>query len=115
MCIKSRIEYLVCTMCVFITAFVIYGSIGLMQPVIGNSRIVSFFAFGYLGGFAFSMVLSGIVLTVSFIRKRSLKFKIIASLLWFITFACCAYVGIFGYFPYQIYNLVKIIKNSDGK
>lgn len=59
------------------------------------------------------MALSGIILTVRFISKRSLKFKIIASVFWIITFACTFYVGVLAYFPYQIYNLVKIIKDSD--
>lgn len=115
MCKKNRIEYLICTMCVLITGFIIYGLIGSMEPHIHNSKIQSFLAFGCLGGFGFSMILSGIILTVRFISKRSFKFKIIASVFWIITFACSVYVGILGYFPYQIYNLVKIIKNSDDK
>ncbi len=114
MCKKNRIEYLICTMCVLVTGFIIYGLIGSMEPV-NDSTIQSFLLFGSLGGFGFSMILSGIILTVRFISKRSLKFKTIASLLWMITFACAVYVGVFGYFPYQIYNLVKIIKKSDSK
>lgn len=113
MCKKSRLEYLICTMCVLITGFILYGFVGSMEPLISNSKILSFLAFGCLGGFGFSMILSGIILTVRFISKRSLKFKIIASVFWIITFACAVYVGILGYFPYQIYNLVKIIKSSD--
>lgn len=110
---KSRLEYFICTMCVLITGFIIYGFVGSMEPLIANSKILSFLEFGCLGGFGFSMILSGIILTVRFISKRSFKFKIMASIFWFITFACAAYVGVLGYFPYQIYNLVKIIKDSD--
>lgn len=117
---KNRIEYLVCTMCVLITGFIIYGLVGyvtpdLNVPLIHNSKIQSFFLLGCLGGLVFSMALSGIILTVRFISKRSLKFKIIASVFWIITFACTFYVGVLAYFPYQIYNLVKIIKDSDDK
>ena len=115
MCKKERIEYLICTMCVLITGFIIYGLVGSMEPLIYNSKILSFLVFGCLGGFGFSMILSGIILTVRFLSNRSLKFKIIASVCWIITLACSVYVGILGYFPYQIYNLVKIIKNSDSK
>lgn len=115
MCKKNRVEYLICTMCVLITGFIIYGLIASMKPSIHNSKIQSFLVFGCLGGFGFSMILSGIILTVRFISKRSLKFKIIASVFWIFTFACSVYAGILGYFPYQIYNLVKIIKNSDSK
>ncbi len=115
MCKKKRIEYLICTMCVLMTGFIIYGLIGSIEPLIHYSKIQLFLLFGCLGGFGLSMILSGIILTVRFISKRSLKFKIIASVLWIITFACSVYVGVLGYFPYQIYNLVKIIKNSDSK
>ena len=115
MCRKNRIEYFICTMCVLITGFIIYGLIGSMEPTIHGSKMQSFLVFGCLGGFGFSMILSGIILTVRFLSKRSLKFKIIASALWIVTLACSVYVGILGYFPYQIYNLVKIIKNDDNK
>lgn len=110
---KNRWEYLICTMCVLITGFIIYGLIGSMEPVIHNQRMQSFWIFGCLGGLGFSMLLSGIILTVRFISKRSFKFKMIASVFWIITFACAVYVGILGYFPYQIYNLIKIIKSSE--
>lgn len=115
MCKEKRIEYLVCTMCVLITGFIVYGLIGLVGQPIDNSRLQSFLLFGCLGGFGFSMIMSGIILSVRFISKRSLIFKIIASLLWFITFGCAVYAGVFTYFPYQIYNIVKIIKDSDNK
>ena len=70
----------------------------------------SFLHFGCLGGFGFSVIVSTIILSVGFFRKRGLVFKIIASVLWPITFGICVYVGILSYFPYQIYNFVKIIK-----
>ena len=109
---KSRTEYLICTVCVLITGFIIYGMIGATYSPVHDSKIQSFLLFGCLGGFGFSMILSGIILTVRFISKRSMKFKIIASALWFITFGCAVYVGFFAYFPYQIYNIVKIVKSQ---
>ncbi len=107
---KNRIEYLVCTLLVVITGFVIYGLVASQQPLINESKLQSFLLFGCLGGFGFSAIVSTIILSVGFFRKRGLVFKIIASVLWPITFGICVYVGILSYIPYQIYNLVKIIK-----
>lgn len=109
---KQRIEYLVSTMCVLVTGFILYGFVGSMQPLINDSKTQSFLLFGCLGGFGFSMIVSSIILAVRYISKRTLKFKIFASVFWIITFACVIYVGIFAYFPYQIYNIVKIIKEN---
>ena len=106
---KNRIEYLVCTLSVFVTGFVIYGFVGSIEPLINESKLQSFFLFGCLGGFGFSAVVSAIILSVGFFRKRGLVFKIVASVLWPITFAVCVYVGIFSYIPYQIFNIIKLV------
>ena len=106
---KNRIEYLVCTLSVLVTGFVLYGFVGSIEPLINESKLQSFFLFGCLGGFGFSAVVSGIILSVGFFRKRGLVFKIVASLLWPITFAACVYVGILSYIPYQIFNIAKLI------
>lgn len=107
---RNRIEYLVCTLSVVVTGFIIYGLIASQQPLINESKVQSFLLFGCLGGFGFSAVVSTIILSVGFFRKRGLVFKIIASVLWPLTFGICVYVGILSYIPYQIYNIVKIIK-----
>ena len=106
---KNRIEYLVCTLSVVVTGFVIYGFVGSIEPLINESKLQSFLLFGCLGGFGFSAVVSTIILSVGFFKKRGLAFKVVASALWPITFAACVYVGIFSYFPYQIFNIVKLI------
>ena len=106
---KNRIEYLVCTLSVMITGFVIYGLVGSIEPLINESRLQSFLLFGCLGGFGFSAIVSAVILAVRFFKKRGLKFKIVASLLWPITFAVCVYAGILSYIPYQIFNIVKLI------
>ena len=106
---KSRIEYLICTLSVFVTGFFIYGFIGSIEPLINESKLQSFLLFGCLGGLGFSAVVSTIILSVGFFKKRGLAFKIVASVLWPITFAACVYVGIFTYIPYQIFNIVKLI------
>ena len=109
---KQRIEYLVVTLCVLFTGFLIYGLVGSIQPLINDDKLSSFLLFGCIGGFGFSMVLSTIILTVNFFQKRKLVFKIIAAILWPITFACAVYVGFVFYIPYQIYNIIKIIKEK---
>ncbi len=107
---KNRIEYLICTLLVVITGFIIYGLVASQHPIINESKLQSFLLFGCLGGFGFSAIVSTIILSVSFFTKRGLVFKIIASVLWPITFGICVYVGILSFIPYQIYNIVKIIK-----
>ena len=106
---KNRIEYLVCTSSVVVTGFIIYGLVGSMEPLINESKLQSFLLFGCLGGFGFSAVVSTIILSVGFFKKRGLVFKIVASVLWPITFAACVYVGVLSYIPYQIFNIAKLI------
>ena len=106
---KNRIEYLVCVLSVLVTGFILYGFVGSIEPLINESKLQSFFLFGCLGGFGFSAVVSAIILSVGFFRKRGLVFKIVASLLWPITFAACVYAGILSYIPYQIFNIAKLI------
>ena len=106
---KNRIEYLLCTLSVLVTGFVLYGFVGSIEPLINESKLQSFLLFGCLGGFGFSAVVSTIILSVGFFRKRGLVFKIVASVLWPITFAACVYAGILSYIPYQIFNIAKLI------
>ena len=106
---KNRIEYLICTLSVVVTGFIIYGFVGSIEPLINESKLQSFLLFGCLGGFGFSSIVSTIILSVGFFKKRGLAFKIVASVLWPITFAACVYAGVFSYIPYQIFNIVKLI------
>ena len=109
---KKRIEYLITTMCVLISGFLMYGLVGSMEPLIDNSKVKSFLLFGLLGGFGFSMIVSTIILSARFFAKKKLGFKIVAAILWPITFACSFYAGFFIYIPYQIYNVIKIFSDS---
>ena len=106
---KKRIEYLICTLSVAVSGFLIYGSIGAMSRFINGSAIQSFFVIGCLGGFGFSAVVSTIILSVDFFKKRGLAFKVVAAVLWPITFAACVYAGMLSYIPYQIFNIVKLM------
>lgn len=109
---RKRLEYLMITACVFLSGFIIYGLVGSIQPLISDNKVISFLAFGALGGFGFSMLLSTIILSSRFFAKRGLVFKIISAILWPITFACCFYVGVFMYIPYGIYNTIMLIKKE---
>jgi len=80
-----------------------------MMSHIGESRCQAFLFSGCLGGFGFSAIVSTIILSVGFFKKRGLAFKIVASVLWPLTFAACVYAGILSYIPYQIFNIVKLI------
>ena len=106
---KGRIEYLVCTLSVSVTAFFIYGLVGSIEPLINGNKLLSFLLFGCLGSWAFSAIVSTIILSVGFFKKRGLRFKIVACALWPITFAACVYAGILSYIPYQIFNIVKLV------
>ena len=106
---KYRIEYLVCTLSIAITGFIIYGLAGSIEPLINGSKLKSFLLFGCLGGFGFSAIVSTIILSVGFFKKRELRFKVVASALWPITFAACVYAGMLSYIPYQIFNIVKLV------
>ena len=106
---KNRIEYLFCTLSVVVTGFFVYGLVGSIEPLINESKFQSFLLFGCLGGFGFSALVSTIILAVGFFKKRGFVFKIVASVLWPITFAVCVYVGIFSYIPYQIFNIIKLV------
>lgn len=112
---RNRIEYLICTLSVVVTGFIIYGFVGSIPPLINESKLQSFLLFGCLGGFGFSTIVSTIILSVAFFKKRGLTFKIVASVLWPITFAACVYVGVLSYIPYQIFNIVKLVSMAKNE
>ena len=110
---NNRIAYLITTLCVLASAFFIYGAVGCIGPLIFENKWASFCYFGLLGGIGFSMLLSDVILAVTFFKKRSLSFKIVAAILWPIIAACIFYAGVALYIPYQIYNIVKIVKEKN--
>ena len=71
---KYRIEYLVCTLSIAITGFIIYGLVGSMESLINGSKLQSFLLFGCLGSLGFSDIVSAIILSVGFFKKRGLGF-----------------------------------------
>lgn len=107
---KRRIEFLAVTLSVFLSGFVLYGLIPILsnEPLIGNSKLLSVLVLGFLGGYAFSSLVAGIIFFARFIQNQVLAVKIVAAVFWPLVFAFVSYAGIFGNIPYQIYNLVKI-------
>lgn len=112
---KKRIEYLVCTLSVAATGFVIYGLIGSQQPLANESKLQSFLFSGCMAGLGFASLFSTIILSAAFFKKRGLAFKVVASILWPVTLAVCVYAGVLSYIPYQIYNIIKIISSPRKK
>lgn len=109
---KKRVEYLISTLCVAITGFIIYGLVGSVFLTETHNLWQTFVFWGLLGGLGFSAILSTILLAVRFFARRSTVFKTVAALLWPITLFCVLYAGIFSYIPYQIYNIVKIVQSQ---
>ena len=110
---KMRKDYFFTTLSLFLTALVIYGSIGLLFPDenrLINHDVLQFLCFGGIGGFGFGGMLSGIILFARFIAKKSLGFKILCSCLFFFTFAFIVYFGMLTLLPYGIYNLIMMVK-----
>lgn len=105
---KARIEYLIITSCTLVSASLLYILLGIFIPN-GTGKPPLLF-FGFAGGIGFSSIMSSIILAVHFFSKKTLTFKIVAALLWPVTFICVVYAGIFTYIPYEIYNIVKIVK-----
>lgn len=118
---QKRIEYLIVTGCIFISAFLLFFLIISFAPIretpttnqmFLDNRILFGVLFGLVGGYMFSAVVSSIILASNFFKKKSLTFKIVASVLFLITYICIIYAGIFSYLPYQIYNIIKIIQDK---
>lgn len=72
---KNRIEYLICTLSVLLTGFIIYGFLGSQLPIINENELQSFLLGGCFGGFAFSAIVSTIILSVVFSRKEDCVLK----------------------------------------
>lgn len=110
---KDRIEYLIIWICIFVTSAFIYGILVYVPEIDGGSQFPSSIAVvGCLGGILISGLFSSIILAIKFFKRRKMVFKIVSAILWPITMICVIYVGVFANIPYQIYNIVKIIKEK---
>ena len=112
---KQRIEYFICTLCVFLSGLLLYGFLGYNATTLPETLFVKIFSsvfVGAVGGFVISSFASGFFLFLRFFKKRGLILKVIACILWPLSLSISFYFGFFSYFPYQIYNLVCIVDAS---
>jgi len=118
----KRMEYLLVTLTVFISAGAICGflyanavsmpiedaemalmvSQGAIQPFMSEWKI------GIIAGYMFSSFTSVLILIARFFSRRRLGFKLMAAALWPVTLWVCMLVGWFGLIPYWIYSLIRI-------
>ena len=113
---KERIEFLLITLCMFVSVFLVFflaGNLeGNIQPeeIEETRKLMSFgAAFVYCGFF------TGVMFAVRFFSKRGLVFKAMVAFLWFITASAIFMVGVVSFIPYHIYNLVKIIFSNEKR
>lgn len=113
---RKRIEYLIVTWMVFVSViFMFYftGDFTSTFPVENEAQLR--LAGSLMMGYVITGLLSGIMLAAGFFAKRSLMFKAVAAALWFITVLAVFAAGEFLLIPYQIYNLIQIIRGCQKK
>ncbi len=105
---KQRIEYLVVTLAAYLGGALIYALLALI-PHTNDSGFPPVIFLAFVGGLAPAGILHGVMLATGFFSGKSTPFKAAAAFFWFITLVCILYVGILSFFPYAVYNLVKIV------
>ena len=108
---RKRIEYLIVTWMVFVSVIFMFYFTGDFTSTFPVENEAQFRLAGSLMmGYIITGMLSGIMLAAGFFEKRSLLFKGIAAALWFVTMLAVFAAGEFLLIPYQIYNLIQIIR-----
>ena len=109
---KMRRDYFWSTLAMFLSVGTIYGLLPLIVPgaeaTVWQALGVSLFA-----GYCFTSIVHGVILFIRWISQRSLAVKILCGVFFLIPFAAIAYVGIFSFLPYGIYNLVRLLTGKD--
>lgn len=109
---RKRIEYLAVTASMFISVTLLLYYVGEFSSTVPVENETLFKIVGSLNmGYLFTGILSGIMLAAGFFARRRLRFKVIAAALWLVTLFAVFGVGVFGLIPYQIYNLIRIIRD----
>ena len=109
---KMRRDYFWSTLAMFLSVAAVYGLL------VGTSPAFEVNIWGAVGsGFAaacgFTGIVHGVILFSRWISQRSLAVKILCGLFFVLTFGAIAYVGIFSFLPYGIYNLVRLLTGKD--
>ena len=110
---RKRIEYLLVTLAAFVSGGLLYAFVSQMsmQMVQDSGLVIGWPAWqtGLMGGYFISSIVSAVILAARFLAKRALWFKVLAAFLWFPAAGISLAVGMIGFFPYWVYNLVRII------
>jgi len=106
---KARIDYTLCTLCMFVSSYILYALISAWATDSAGFAL-SFWKGGLMGGYGFTAILHTIIVGARFFAKKRRRFKIISALLWPITVYVLITVGLIGFIPYFVYNLAMIFR-----
>ena len=110
---RKRIEYLLVTLAAFASGALLYAFVGQMsmQIVQDSGLEIGWPAWqtGLMGGCFISSIVSSVILAARFFAKRRLWFKVLAAFLWFPAAGISLAIGMIGFLPYWVYNLIRII------
>lgn len=112
---NQRKQYLLYSSVAFGVGFVIYGLLALAGRDALDypfNPFVGFLLYGFLGGLLIGGLLSGILLFARIIKMEEQVIKVLAIILFPITFCVIALGGIISFIPYWIFNLYKISPNK---
>lgn len=114
----ERKNYVIYITTAFLTGVVLYGFLGLLlfndRDFIEQSslvqRILIVIASGLVGGYLISSILTGGLLFVHYMKRKSVRFKVLAIVFFMITIVIIEFAGFFLNLPVYIYNLVQIVR-----
>ena len=126
---SKRVEYLLVTLIVFISAGALFGFLygnavsmpiedaelalmveqGTIQPFMSEWMI------GLIAGYTFSSFTSAFIWIARFFSRRRLWFKLLAAFLWPLTLWICMLVGWLGLIPCWIYHLIRLFIDRPQK
>ncbi|MFR9215714.1 MAG: hypothetical protein ACLVKK_05680 [Ruthenibacterium sp.] len=113
---EKRREFFVLTAAAFLTGAVLYGAMGLYAALSGlavwgqhTAPALAASTTALAGGYFFFSILSGILFTAHWLSGKTLRAKILLTVLFFIPI-WLAMAGIFYSLPYGVYNFIQYRK-----
>lgn len=114
----ERKNYVIYITTAFLTGVVLYGFLGFLlfndRDIIEQSsllqRILMVIASGLVGGYLISSILTGGLLFVHYMKRKSVRFKVLAIVFFMITIVIIEFAGFFLNLPVYIYNVVQILR-----
>ena len=113
--LKKRKEYMLFTLVFFCIGFVLYGGISIFgRELLGIqwNMILTVLIYGLCGGLLFGGLVSGIILFSYFFKCQKIFVKIMLCIFFPITFLLICLLGILSFIPYEIYNLICIMRDN---